>query len=123
MTNWWKLGRLKENFGPLKEGDLVYYREIAIRRSLAVGICWWICPKEREPHFYSAAESYGGKGLNNLVKVLRNQLGSERKISKEANDLLNVELRKFLSSVHPEARPSATPLLRPSKLYPLKEIP
>lgn len=119
----WYLGRLREDFCLLQAGDLVFYRELYIRRPLAVGTCWWICSPSLPHRFFSVAESYGGKDLVNIVKGLRNQYGNKKSVSSEDQRLLENGLRNFSTSLPPEARPSLNPLPRPSRFSPNKEIP
>lgn len=95
----WNCGVLRENFGPVKSGHIVFVR--LVNRALAAGPCWWIRPQGVD-HFWMAAESYGGVGLKDLVAFDRHRSGPLRRSlvtsNAEQTETLNKGLAAFIRS-------------------------
>ncbi len=71
----WMSGTLRERLGPLKPGQIVFFRRVA--RQLAAGPCWWIRPQGID-HYWMVAESFGGENLKDLIRVKRHSKGELR---------------------------------------------
>lgn len=104
----WFYGKMREGFGPLSEGDEVFYRKMTTRRPLAVGTCWWVRPRFEE-RFFCFAESYGGLEMRSIIQL--QWKGSIPIHSSGENTIrLNRSLREWQNTIPPCARPSIQPL-------------
>lgn len=98
----WRCGNLREDMGPLRKGQLVFYRPVTMK--LSSGPCWWVRPQGVN-HFWMVAESYGGANMNTLIKAKLG--GDHRPLLSPPERALEIEkmLRVFTRNLPAEALP------------------